>query len=116
MPTDKKKPTKAKASPVEEEAKPVVDQPSAVVEEPVVDEQAIADKFIYRVRFHTGQEEYFTSLAAIFESFSEEEIGVTLGYLYNRKVCDGVPFANAKVYITRHPLHSKPQKSPKNRS
>lgn len=52
----------------------------------------------------------FSSLAAIYEVFSVEQIGCTLGHLYNLKVPDGSAFAGKRCIIKREPVVSKRQK------
>lgn len=52
----------------------------------------------------------FSSLAAIYEVFSAEQIGCTLGHLYNLKVPDGSAFAGKRCIIRREPVVSKRQK------
>lgn len=55
----------------------------------------------------------FSSLAAIYEVFSVEQIGCGLGHLYNLKVPDGTAFASKRCIIKRERVFSKPQKYPK---
>ncbi|MCF0187935.1 MAG: hypothetical protein HUK04_00350 [Bacteroidaceae bacterium] len=55
----------------------------------------------------------FSSLAAIFEVFSVEQIGCGLGHLYNLKVPDGAAYAGRHCIIKRDRVFSKPQKRPK---
>lgn len=52
----------------------------------------------------------FSSLAAIFEVFSPEQIGCGLGHLYNLKVPDGSAFAGKRCIIKRERVVSKRQK------
>lgn len=52
----------------------------------------------------------FSSLAAIYEVFSVEHIGCTLGHLYNLKVPDGSAFAGKRCIIKREKVFSKRQK------
>lgn len=52
----------------------------------------------------------FSSLAAIFEVFSPEQIGCGLGHLYNLKVPDGSAFAGKRCIIKREKVFSKRQK------
>lgn len=52
----------------------------------------------------------FSSLAAIYEVFSVEQIGCTLGHLYNLKVPDGAAFAGKRCIIKREPVVSKRHK------
>lgn len=52
----------------------------------------------------------FSSLAAIYDVFSVEQIGCCIGHLYNIKVPDGSVFAGKRCIIKREPLFSKRQK------
>lgn len=71
--------------------------------------------FIYRVTFReppeqTGERDFFfTSLSAIYERFSPEQIGCKVSRLWNIGVSDGNPYTGAKATITREPLHTKRQ-------
>lgn len=76
------------------------------------------DRFVYSVVFFgapiSGKPRQklflFSSLAAIYEVFSVEQIGCTLGHLYNLKVPDGSAFAGKRCIIKREPVVSKRQK------
>lgn len=82
--------------------------------------------FIYRVTFkepptETGERDFFfTSLSAIYERFSPEQIGCKVSRLWNLNVSGGKPYMGAKVTVTREPLHTKRQnkarRSPQNLS
>ena len=52
----------------------------------------------------------FSSLAAIYEVFSVEQIGCGLGHLYNLKVPDGTAYCGKRCIIKREPVVSKHQK------
>lgn len=71
--------------------------------------------FIYRVTFReppepSGERDFFfTSLSAIYERFSPEQIGCKVSNLWNIGVSDGKPYSGAKVTVTREPLHTKRQ-------
>ena len=52
----------------------------------------------------------FSSLAAVFEVFSPEQIGCGLRHLYNLKVPDGSAFAGKRCIIKREKVFSKSQK------
>lgn len=71
--------------------------------------------FIYRVTFKEPPEQsgeldfFFTSLSAIYERFSPEQIGCKVNRLWNIGVSDGNPYTGAKVTVTREPLHTKRQ-------
>lgn len=79
------------------------------------------DRYVYSVLFFAAplpekprQKFYlFSSLAAVFEVFSVEQIGCSLGHLYNLKVPDGVAFAGKRCIIKREKVSSKRQKCPK---
>lgn len=74
--------------------------------------------FIYRVTFReppepSGERDFFfTSLSAIYERFSPEQIGCKVSNLWNIGVSDGKPYSGAKVSVTREPLHTKRQIKP----
>lgn len=71
--------------------------------------------FIFRVTFkeppeQTGERDFFfTSLSAIYERFSPEQIGCKVSRLWNIGVSDGNPYTGAKTTVTREPLHTKRQ-------
>ncbi len=52
----------------------------------------------------------FSSLAAIFEVFSPEQIGCGLRHLYNLKVPEGSAFAGKRCIIKREKVFAKRQK------
>jgi hypothetical protein len=52
----------------------------------------------------------FSSLAAIFDLFSSEQVGCSLGNLYNLKVPDGVVYQGTRCSIYREKVFSKRQK------
>lgn len=76
------------------------------------------DRFVYSVQFFAAplpakpRQKFFlfSSLAAIFEVFSVEQIGCCLGHLYNLKVPDGCAYAGKCCIIKREPVVSKHQK------
>lgn len=77
-----------------------------------------ADRYVYSVLFFSAplpskpRQKFFlfTSLAAIFDVFSVEQIGCGLGHLYNLKVPDGTAFAGKCCIIKREKVFSKRQK------
>lgn len=77
-----------------------------------------ADRYVYSVLFFAAplpskpRQKFFlfSSLAAIFEVFSVEQIGCGLGHLYNLKVPDGSAFAGKRCIIKREKVFSKRQK------
>ncbi len=73
------------------------------------------EKMVYKVSFHgvsphAGTEHYFTSIAAIYEVFTENELGVKLQSLWAAKASK-VTYSNKLVMISRVLLHSKQQKN-----
>lgn len=71
---------------------------------------------IYRVAFNEPPIEeddrtefYFTSLSAIYEEFTPEQVGCKVSRLWNIGVSGGTPYEGAKCKITREPLKSKSQ-------
>ena len=52
----------------------------------------------------------FTSLAAIFEVFTPEQIGCGLRHLYNLKVPEGTAYTGRRCIIKRERVFSKRQK------
>lgn len=76
------------------------------------------DRYVYSVLFFAAPNPekprqkffLFSSLAAIFETFSTEQIGCSLGHLYNLKVPDGTAFAGKRCIIKREKVFSKRQK------
>ena len=80
--------------------------------------EAVSYSFVYSVLFYAAplsdmpRQKFFlfSSLAAIFEIFSPEQIGCGLGHLYNLKVPDGSSFAGKRCIIKREKVFSKRQK------
>lgn len=75
-------------------------------------------EYIYRVAFPTPPIDgdprmtfYFGSLAAIYELFSPQQLGVALRTLWNKKTADGNPYLGEKCVITREELIRKPKSS-----
>lgn len=85
---------------------------------PGVKPKETGDRFVYSVLFFAApvpgkpRQKFFlfSSLAAIFEVFSVEQIGCSLGHLYNLKVPDGSAYAGKRCFIKREPVVSKRQK------
>lgn len=74
---------------------------------------------IYRVAFNEPpienderQEFFFTSLSAIYEVFTPDQVGCKVTRLWNIGVSGGTPYVGAKCRITREPLRSKSQNKP----
>ena len=73
-------------------------------------------EYIYRVKFleqplegDDRTEFFFTSLSAIYEKFTPEQIGCALPNLWNRRVEEERPYENRQhtVSIFKEPLHRK---------
>lgn len=52
---------------------------------------------------------YFSSVAAIYEKFTVNDIGCDLHNLWNNGVAKGKVYTNAKVKITKQTIHAKKQ-------
>ena len=72
--------------------------------------------YFYRVKFKEppmGDDErtefYFSSLAAIYEQFTPEQVGCKVTRLWNIGVSDGTPYRGRKCSITRERIKSKTQ-------
>lgn len=75
-------------------------------------------KTIYRVQFKEPPlnddertEFFFTSLAAIYEVFTAEQIGCKVNRLYNIGLPNGTPYNGRRCGISQEAIHSKSQKS-----
>lgn len=74
-----------------------------------------SDRYVYSVLFFAAplpskpRQKFFlfSSLAAIFEVFSVEQIGCGLGHLYNLKVPDGTAFSGKRCIIKRERVFAK---------
>ena len=66
------------------------------------------------VSFFKGERYYFGSLAAIFEAFTEEQVGCSLEYLWNKERFgnDGEVITKTCI-ISKHPLFRKRHRQPK---
>ena len=74
---------------------------------------------IYRVAFNElpiqgddRREFFFSSLSAIYETFTDEQVGCKVTRLWNLGVSQGNPYDGKLCQITREPLTSKTQISP----
>lgn len=72
--------------------------------------------WFYRVEFKEPPiqddertEFYFSSLAAIYEQFTPEQVGCKVSRLWNIGVSDGVPYAGRRCSITREQIRRKTQ-------
>ena len=76
-------------------------------------------RYIYAVTFFSaplpseGRRKLFlfSSLAAIYEMFTPQQIGCSLGHLYNLRISDGAVYGGQQCIVHRERLYSKPQKS-----
>lgn len=75
-------------------------------------------KTIYRVQFKEPPlnddertEFFFTSLVAIYEVFTAEQIGCKVNRLYNIGLPNGTPYNGKRCGISQEAIHSKSQKS-----
>jgi len=70
---------------------------------------------IYRVDFkippfeNSGTDFYFTSLAAIYELFTPEQIGCKVEQLWKLEVSSGFTYQSRNCSITQRPLYRKSQ-------
>lgn len=78
-----------------------------------------ANNFIYRVAFREppvdGEPEtefYFSSLSAIYETFTPAEIGCKVSRLWNIKVSEGIPYEGRLCRISRVPITAKKRNKP----
>lgn len=62
---------------------------------------------IYHVSFGDDDNYYFGSLAAVFERFTAQELGVSLARLYDCNITPEKPYRNKKVIIRKGTLHRK---------
>jgi len=52
---------------------------------------------------------YFHSLAAIYDRFTEAQIGCKVTHLYNYGIMLGRPYVNKRLSISREPIYRKKQ-------
>ena len=74
-----------------------------------------ADSFVIKVHFLSPRpdgrtEFYFSSLAAIFDTFTADDIGCKLETLWACKIGCGIPKVTAKCIVSRHPVFRKTHK------
>jgi len=50
---------------------------------------------------------FFHSLAAIYDTFTAEQIGCQVTHLYNYGIMQGRPYVNRQVTISREPIYRK---------
>lgn len=62
------------------------------------------------VQFKDGSEHFFGSLAAIYQVFTPEQIGVTLGTLWNHKITQECPYVGQRCTIRKAFLMRMAQK------
>lgn len=75
--------------------------------------------FVYRVQFaeppladSMKTEFFFSSLSAIYERFTAEQVGCKVSRLWNIGVSDGKPYEGRRCRITKEPVHAKTQNKP----
>ncbi len=74
-------------------------------------------EYIYRVSFKREQagdnvwcdDYFFTSLSAIYEQFTPEQIGCKVERLWNLKITPDSPYIGKKCMITKEPFNRKRQ-------
>ncbi|MCD8295561.1 MAG: hypothetical protein LUE27_10025, partial [Clostridia bacterium] len=78
---------------------------------------------IYRVQFYERpiwdidkKDFYFTSLAAIFDVFTPEQVGCRVENLWNNHVTENNPYRGRKCTITKERLTTKARKAHKRRT
>ena len=65
-------------------------------------------EFVYKVHINaTHQEEFFTSVAAIYDTFTMAEVGIPLRKLWAITITPRSPFSNAYCTISKHLLRRK---------
>ncbi|MBR5531876.1 MAG: hypothetical protein IKU59_00995 [Bacteroidales bacterium] len=66
---------------------------------------------LLKVKFNNGKREYFGSLSAILEMYTEQEIGCRLYVLHNTAhlVAGGKPFVTPKCKIYKRTVYRKKQ-------
>lgn len=74
---------------------------------------------VYRVAFNeppltddSRTEFFFTSLSAIYDTFTPEQIGCKVSRLYNIGVSDGTPYQSRLCQITREVVSRKAREKP----
>lgn len=71
------------------------------------------EQYVIKVQFFKpvyGQiEYYFGSIAAMYERFTEEQIGCTQQAMWYHKLTPDKPKATSKCIITKHSVMRKPQ-------
>ena len=75
----------------------------------------MSDKSIYKVEFHgeseyAGSQYFYTSIAAIYDDFSADELGIKVSSLRNAKASLRT-YSIKLVMISRVRLHCKPNKA-----
>lgn len=62
---------------------------------------------IYHVQFGDDDNHYFGSIAAIFDKFTPEQLGVSKSRLYSYAVTPERPYRNKVVIIRKEVMHRK---------
>ena len=62
---------------------------------------------IYHVSFGDDDNHYFGSIAAIYDQFTPQQLGVSASRLWNYGITETKPYRNDKVIIRRGMIHRK---------
>lgn len=62
---------------------------------------------IYQVKFRSGAEHYFTSLTAIYELFTPEQVGCKVEHLWNLQISENSPYLGKRCSIYKVALYTK---------
>lgn len=63
--------------------------------------------YFYTIKFKDGTEHHFGCLAAIYSTFTEDQIGAKVQRLYAHGVARGKPFIGKKCFIKQNILKRK---------
>lgn len=84
---------------------------------------ALRSESVFKVKFKTPPTEgdertefFFSSLAAIYDLFTPEQVGCAVSRLWALKVSDGNTYEGRKCTISREEVRRKAQKHPTNGS
>lgn len=84
---------------------------------------ALRSESVFKVKFKTPPTEgdertefFFSSLAAIYDLFTPEQVGCAVSRLWALKVSDGNTYEGRKCSISREEVRRKAQKRPTNGS
>ena len=76
----------------------------------VKDQKSNVIKVMFQVPVEGKKEHYFGSLSAIYDVFSNEQIGCSLKTLWKAKIEPGKPKKTKKCVVSKHEVHWKEQK------